>query len=233
MLIGKAGLEKLQSSTVAIFGIGGVGSYAVEALVRSGVGKLILVDHDEVCISNINRQIHAMPQTVGGSKVQLMKERALAINPHAVITCYQEKYTKDTAKKLLKPSYDYVVDAIDMVTSKIDLIIKCQEMNIPIISAMGAANKLSPTQLEVADIYKTTMCPLAKVMRRELKKRGVKKLKVVYSKEAPKKPDQELVHGGAGASRRQTPGSMVFVTAASGLIIASEVVKDLIRYEER
>lgn len=229
MLIGVDGLKKLQESTVAVFGIGGVGSYTVEALARSGVGHLVLIDHDDVCVSNINRQVHATCKTVGKSKAMLMKERVLEINPDCQVTAYQEKYTADNADQLLKPSYDYVVDAIDMVTSKIDLIVRCQEMGIPIMSAMGAANKLDPTKLQVTDIYKTSMCPLAKVMRHELKKRRVKKLKVVFSTEQPVAPNQELVHGGAGAARRQTPGSMVFVTATSGLIIAAEVVKDLVK----
>lgn len=229
MLIGVEGLEKLKKSTIAIFGIGGVGSYTAEALARSGVGHLVLIDHDEVCISNINRQVHATSQTVGQSKVDLMKARILEINPMCKVTAYKEKYTAETAAQLLTVDYDYVVDAIDMVTSKIDLIVRCKEMNIPIISAMGAANKLDPTKLQVADIYKTTMCPLAKVMRHELKKRRVKKLKVVYSTELPVVPNQQLVQGGAGANRRQTPGSMVFVTATSGLIMASEVVRDLLK----
>lgn len=229
MLIGVEGLEKLKKSTIAIFGIGGVGSYTAEALARSGVGHLVLIDHDEVCISNINRQVHATSQTVGKSKVDLMKARILEINPMCKVTAYKEKYTAETAAQLLTVDYDYVVDAIDMVTSKIDLIVRCKEMNIPIISAMGAANKLDPTKLQVADIYKTTMCPLAKVMRHELKKRRVKKLKVVYSTELPVVPNQQLVQGGAGANRRQTPGSMVFVTATSGLIMASEVVRDLLK----
>lgn len=228
MLIGEAGLKKLQESTVAIFGIGGVGSYTVEALARSGVGHLVLIDHDDVCISNINRQIHATSKTVGGSKVELMKARLLEINPACKVTIYQEKYLPETAALLLKPDYDYVVDAIDMVTAKIDLIVRSKEMGLPIISAMGAANKLDPTKLQVADIYKTSMCPLAKVMRHELKKRRVKKLKVVYSTEQPVVPNQALVHGGAGSNRRQTPGSMIFVTGAAGLILAAEVVKDLI-----
>lgn len=228
MLIGETGLRKLKGSKVAVFGIGGVGSYTVEALARSGVGKLVLIDHDEVCVSNINRQIHATSQTVGQSKAELMKARVLEINPDIEVVALQEMYTAETAEKLLDTSYDYVVDAIDMVTSKIDLIQRTKEMGIPIISAMGAANKLDPTKLVVTDLYKTSVCPLAKVMRSELRKRGVKKLKVVYSTEVPIKPNQELVHGGAGASRRQTPGSMVFVTATSGLIIAAEVVKDLL-----
>lgn len=228
MLIGEEGLKKLKGSTVAVFGIGGVGSYTVEGLARSGVGKLILIDHDEVCVSNINRQIHATSKTVGKSKAELMKDRVLEINPAIEVVAYKEMYTAETADKLLSKDYDYVVDAIDMVTSKIDLVCRCKEYNIPIISAMGAANKLDPTKLEVTDIYKTKVCPLAKVMRSELRKRGIKKLKVVYSTEQPIKPDQNLVNGGAGAARRQTPGSMVFVTATSGLIISAEVVRALI-----
>lgn len=229
MLIGQEGLKKLKESTVAVFGIGGVGSYTVEALARSGVGKLILVDHDTVCVSNINRQIHATSQTVGQSKAELMKARVLEINPEIEVTAYQEMYNVETAESLLSKDYDYIVDAIDMVSSKLDLVERAKGMNIPIVSAMGAANKLDPTKLVVTDIYKTSMCPLAKVMRSELRKRGVKKLKVVYSTEQPIKPDQSLVNGGAGASRRQTPGSMVFVTATSGLIIAAEVVNDLLK----
>lgn len=231
MLIGTENLNKLKSSTVAVFGVGGVGSYTVEALARAGVGKLVLIDHDTVCISNINRQIHATSKTVGQSKAALMKARVLEINPEAEVIAYEEMYTAETADKLLSTDYDYVVDAIDMVTAKIDLIVRCKAMNIPIISAMGAANKLDPTKLVVTDIYKTSVCPLAKVMRKELKARHVKKLKVVYSTETPIKPDQNLKHGGAGAGRRQTPGSMCFVTSVSGLIIAGEVVRSLIGYQ--
>ena len=229
MLIGEEGLKKLKESKVAVFGIGGVGSYTVEALARSGVGKLVLVDHDEVCVSNINRQIHATSKTVGQSKAELMKARVLEINPNIEVIAYKEMYTSETASKLLDESYDYVVDAIDMITSKIDLIERTKAMGIPIISAMGAANKLDPTKLVVTDIYKTSMCPLAKVMRSELRKKGIKRLKVVYSTEQPIKPNQNLVHGGAGAGRRQTPGSMVFVTATSGLIIGAEVIRDLLQ----
>ena len=233
MLIGTEGLDKLKASTVAVFGVGGVGSYAVEALARAGVGKLILVDHDTVCISNINRQIHATTKTVGQPKAALMKARVLEINPEAEVIVYEEAYTAQSAEHLLSTEYDYVIDAIDMVTSKIDLIVRCKAMNIPIISAMGAANKLDPTKLVVTDIYKTSMCPLAKVMRKELKARHVKKLKVVYSTEAPIKPDQNLKHGGAGASRRETPGSVSFVPSVSGLIIAGEVVRSLIGYQAK
>ncbi|TCT16166.1 tRNA A37 threonylcarbamoyladenosine dehydratase [Natranaerovirga pectinivora] len=241
MLIGKEGLEKLKNSTVAVFGIGGVGTYAVEGLVRSGVGKLILVDDDDVCLTNINRQLHATRKTIGKPKVEVMKERILTINPKVEVVAYQELYTAETAEKLLSDDYDYVIDAIDMVTSKLDLIERCNNKKIPIISAMGAGNKMNPAMLEVSDIYKTSICPLAKVMRKELKKRAIKKLKVVYSKEAPLTPialegdcktncicpnkDRTCV------TRRQIPGSMSFVPSVSGLIIASEVVKDLIGYK--
>ncbi|MDF2612847.1 MAG: thiF2 [Clostridia bacterium] len=240
MLIGTEGLNKLKNSSVAVFGIGGVGSYTVEALARSGVGKLILVDDDDVCLTNINRQIHASRKTVGKSKVDVMKERVIDINPKIEVVTFRELYNAESADRMLSPDYSYVVDAIDMVTSKIDMIQRCQAMGIPIISAMGAANKLDPTQLEVADIYKTSMCPLAKVMRHELRKRGVKKLKVVYSKEKPIKPID--LGGGCRtqcicsnkdrtcADRRDIPGSVAFVPSVAGLIIAAEVIKDLIGY---
>lgn len=237
MLISTEGLNELKKSSVAVFGIGGVGSYTVEALARSGVGRLILVDDDEICLTNINRQIHATRKTVGRAKVEVMKERVLDINPHIEVITFQELYNTESALRLLSKDYSYVVDAIDMVSSKIDMIERCTQMGIPIISAMGAANKLDPTQLEVSDIYKTSMCPLAKVMRHELKKRHIKKLKVVYSKEKPLKPID--LNGGCKTQcicsnkdrtcleRRQIPGSVAFVPAVSGLILAGEVIKDL------
>lgn len=240
MLIGTEALNKLKSSCVAVFGVGGVGSYVVEALARSGVGKFVLIDDDDVCVSNINRQIHATCDTVGEAKVELMKKRVLSINPEAEVITFRELYTAETADRMLLDEYDYVVDAIDMVTSKIDLIKRCKERNIPIISAMGAANKMDPTQLEVTDIYKTSVCPLAKVMRHELKKLGIKKLKVVYSKEKAIKPIEVIAPSDSNAPKipepgstkvkRQTPGSVAFVPSVSGLIIASEVVKDIIGY---
>lgn len=232
LLLGTEALDKLRQSTVAIFGVGGVGSYTAEALARMGVGKIVLIDHDTICISNINRQVHATMKTVGLYKVDVMKERILDINPKAEVITHKVLYNAETAEALLDSSYDYVVDAIDMVTSKIDLIVRCKEKNLPIISAMGAANKIDPTKLEVTDLSKTIVCPLAKVMRRELKKRGIKKLTVVYSKEQPLKPnklDQNSLEG-AGASRRQTPGSVAFVPSVSGLIIAGEISKTLIGY---
>ncbi|WP_105615722.1 tRNA threonylcarbamoyladenosine dehydratase [Vallitalea okinawensis] len=241
MLIGTEGLNKLKNSTIAIFGIGGVGTYAVEGLARSGVGKFILVDDDEVCLTNINRQIHATRKTVGKPKVEVMKERILSINPKADVETYQELYNAESAERLLRAEYDYVIDAIDMVSAKLDLIQRCKNMQIPIISSMGAGNKLNPTMFEVTDIYKTSYDPLAKVMRSELKKRGIKKLKVVYSKEKPMKPIE--LGGGCKehcicpnkdrtcVERRQIPGSVAFVPSVVGLIISSEVVKDLIGFE--
>ncbi len=223
LLLGKEGMIKLKNSTVAVFGIGGVGSFACEALVRSGLGKIILVDYDIIDISNINRQIHATSSTVGLPKVEVMKKRLLEINPELDIEVYQEKYNDETREKLISTDYDYVIDAIDMITSKIDLITTCKEKNIPIISSMGAGNKLNPTLLEVGDIYSTHTCPLAKVMRRELKRRNIKELKVVWSKEKPKKVNLEKP-----GVRKAVPGSVSFVPSVAGLILASEVVKDLV-----
>lgn len=225
LLIGTEGLEKLKNSTVAIFGIGGVGSFAAEALARSGVYRIVLVDGDDICLTNINRQIHALHSTVGRPKVEIMKVRILDINPEAVVTIYKEFYNSENAEKLLSDDYDYVVDAIDMVNSKLDLIERCKKYNIPIISSMGMGNKLDPTKLEVSDIYDTSICSLAKVMRKQLRKRGIKNLKVVYSKEC---------NGGTGAPGAGAPGtvpvafrSVPFVPAVAGLIMASEVVYDL------
>ncbi|TCK92804.1 tRNA A37 threonylcarbamoyladenosine dehydratase [Natranaerovirga hydrolytica] len=243
MLIGEEGLEKLKNATVAIFGIGGVGTYAVEGLVRSGIGKVILVDDDEICLTNINRQLHATRKTVGKPKVEVMKDRILEINPKVEVTVYQALYNADTANELLSESYDYVIDAIDMVSSKIDLIVRCSQKDIPIISAMGAGNKMNPTMLEVADIYETSMCPLAKVMRKELKRKNIKQLKVVYSKEkalTPKPIDGDCKTNcicpnkdRTCVTRRQIPGSISFVPSVSGLIIASEVIKDIIEYRRK
>ncbi len=244
MLIGAEGIKKLQESKVAVFGIGGVGSFTVEALARCGVGHLVLIDSDDICLTNINRQIHATTQTIGLPKVEVMKERVLEINPQIKVEAYKELYNSDSADRLLSDDYSYVVDAIDMVSAKIDLIVRCKERNIPIISSMGAGNKLNPTMLEVDDLYNTSICPLAKVMRRELRKRGVESLKVVYSKEVPKKPLQlpeecpencTCPNKGKAPSftRRQTPGSVSFVPPVAGLIIASEVVTDIINYNEQ
>ena len=185
LLLGREGLEKLKQSKVAVFGVGGVGSFTVEGLVRAGVGKLVLIDDDCVCLTNINRQLHATRKTVGKPKVEVMKERILEINPQAQVTTFQKFYMPDTAHEMLADDYDYIVDAIDTVTGKIDLVMKAKEKNIPIISCMGAGNKLDPTRFEVTDVFNTSVCPLAKVMRKELKSRGITSLKVVYSKESP------------------------------------------------
>ncbi len=225
ILIGTEALEKLKSSKVAVFGIGGVGTFVVEALARSAVGELVLIDNDDISLTNINRQIHATTKTIGKAKVDVMKERVLEINPDAKVTTYKMLYNADSADELLSDDYDYVVDAIDMVSAKLDLIERCKKRGIPVISAMGAGNKFDPTQLKVSDINDTVMCPLARVMRKELKKRNIKDVKVVYSTEKPVKP---LYLDDGITSRRPTPGTMSFVPSSSGLIIASEVVKDLL-----
>ena len=240
ILIGKEGLDKLKNSTVAVFGIGGVGSYVVEGLVRSGVGHFVLVDDDSICITNINRQIHATTKTIGQAKVDVMKQRILEINPQAEVVTYKCFYLPGKSDDLIRDDYDYIVDAVDTVTAKIDLVVQSQKRDIPIISCMGAGNKLDPTKFQVADIYKTTMDPLSKVMRRELRQRGIKRLKVVYSTEEPLKPSESeeksrdnnnICSGGDESnhiSRRQVPGSISFVPSVAGLIIAGEVIKDII-----
>ncbi len=227
MLLGEEGIDSLNNKRVAIFGIGGVGGYVAEALARSGVGALDLIDNDTVCESNINRQIIATYDTLGKYKVDVMKERIASINKDCCVRGYTTFYLPEKADEFSFAEYDYVVDAIDTVTAKIDLALRLEQMNIMHISSMGTGNKLNPTMLEVTDIYKTSVCPLAKVMRRELKHRGVKKLKVVYSKEDPISP---LAIGTQEATtRRGTPGSTAFVPATAGLIIASEVIKDLLK----
>lgn len=241
LLIGKAALDKLGQSRVAIFGIGGVGSYAVEGLVRSGVGKLVLVDDDCVCLTNINRQLHATRKTVGKPKVEVMRERILDINPRVEVEIYQRFYMPDQAEELVRSDYDYIIDAIDTVTAKIDLVVQAYKKGIPIISCMGAGNKLDPSRFEISDIYETSVCPLAKVMRRELRKREIPALKVVYSKEEPLTPMENeesscstncICPKGSTRTctiRRQIPGSIAFVPSVAGLLIAGEVVKDLIK----
>ena len=239
LLIGKEALERLSKAHVAVFGIGGVGGYVVEALVRSGIGAYDLIDDDKVCLTNLNRQIIATRDTIGRHKVEVMRERILSINSDAEVTTHRCFYLPDTARDFDFSSYDYVVDAVDTVTAKLEIVMRAKESNIPVISCMGVGNKLNPTQLEIADIYKTSVCPLAKVMRRELRKRGVDKLKVLYSKEEPITPldDSEdtcrehcVCPPGTTrkcTQRRAIPGSISFVPSAAGLIIASEVVKDL------
>lgn len=240
LLIGKAGIDKLQNSKVAIFGIGGVGSFVVEGLVRAGVGNFILVDDDKVCLTNLNRQLIATRKTVGKFKVEVAKERILEINPNANVEIYQEFFMPDS-KEILDEKVDYIVDAVDTVTAKIELVIRANKLNIPIISCMGTGNKLDPTQFEVTDIYKTSMCPLAKVMRKELRARGIKELKVVYSKEEQIKPDETLECSCKTGcicppetvrkctARNQVPGSISFVPSVAGLIMAGEVIKDIIK----
>lgn len=219
LLLGAAAIEKLANSRVAVFGIGGVGGYAVEALARSGVGALDLIDNDKVCLSNINRQIIATHSTVGKYKVDVAKARIADINPNATISTYKTFYMPEIAHDFDFSKYDYIIDAIDTVTAKLDLAVRATSLGIPIISSMGAGNKLDPTAFEVADIYKTSVCPLAKVMRYELRKRGIKKLKVVYSKEPPVS---------ASKDSGRTPASCAFVPSVVGLIMAGEVIKDLI-----
>ena len=240
LLLGKEGLEKLASARVAVFGIGGVGGYAVEALARSGVGALDLIDDDRVCITNINRQLHATRKTVGKYKVDVAAERVAEINPNCVVRTFKTFYMPDTEGEFDFHEYDYVIDAIDTVTGKLSLVRNANECGTPIISSMGAGNKLDPTAFEVADIYKTSVCPLARTMRRELKKLGIKKLKVVYSKEEPIRPSEDAEISCKNhcvcppgtvrkcTVRRDIPGSTAFVPSVVGLIIAGEVVKDLI-----
>ena len=227
LLLGKEKMEKLAAARVCIFGIGGVGGYVAEALARSGVGHLELVDNDVVCLSNLNRQIIATHETVGRYKVDVMKERILSINPAAEVTVHKCFYLPETRAQFDFTNYDYVVDAIDTVAGKIALVLQAEESGTPVISSMGAGNKLDPAAFQVADIYQTSVCPLAKVMRRELKRRGVKKLKVVYSKEQPVavQNDEESL---LSSPRRSIPGSVAFVPSVAGLIIAGEVVKDLV-----
>ena len=213
-LLGEQAMEKLKKARVAVFGIGGVGGHVVEALVRSGVGAVEIVDSDKVCLSNLNRQIIATESSIGKYKVDVMKERILDINPEAVVNVHKCFYLPETKDEFDFSQYSYVVDAVDTVTAKIQLVMEAAEAGVPIISSMGAGNKLDPTAFQVADIYKTSVCPLAKVMRRELKKRGIKKLKVVYSREQP-------------VVKNAVPASVAFVPSVVGLIIAGEVIKDL------
>lgn len=241
LLLGKEAMEKLNNSKVAIFGIGGVGGYTAEALVRSGVGTLDLIDDDKVCLTNINRQIFATRKTVGKYKVNVAEERLHDINPDVIINTHKTFYMPDTAEQFDFSQYDYIVDAIDTVTGKITLVVNADKSGTPIISSMGAGNRLDASAFEVADIYSTSVCPLARVMRTELRKRKIKSLKVVYSKEKPITPVDDMAisckqhcicpPGTARkcTQRRQVPGSTAFVPSVVGLIIAGEVVKDLIR----
>ena len=224
LLVGEDNIQKLNQAHVIVFGVGGVGGYVVEALVRSSIGHITIVDNDVVSLSNLNRQIIATQETIGQKKVDVMKKRILSIHPECDVTTLDMFYLPETADQIDLSQYDYVVDAIDTITSKIELAVRCDQ-KIPLISSMGTGNKMNPALLQVSDIYKTSVCPLAKVMRRELKKRRVKHLKVVYSQELPMKPfaSDEITH------KRTIPGSTAFVPSSAGLLIASEVVKDLLK----
>ena len=239
LLLGKETMEKLKQSRVAVFGVGGVGGYVCEALVRSGVGAFDLIDDDKVCLTNLNRQIIATRNTVGQYKVDVMKDRILSINPDAQVRTHKCFFLPENADEFPFEEYDYIVDAVDTVTAKITLIMKAEEKHVPGISSMGAGNKLDASAFRVADIYKTKVCPLARVMRRELKKRGIKKLKVVYSEEKPTRPMEDMASScrnhcicPSGAQhkcteRRDIPGSVAYVPSVAGLILAGEVIKDL------
>lgn len=242
LLAGHSGIQRLARSHVAVFGIGGVGGYAVEALARSGIGSLDLIDHDRVSLTNLNRQIIALHSTIGKYKADVAKERIADINPKAVVRAYKVFYMPDTAELFDFTEYDYIVDAIDTVTGKLALIERAKEAGTPVISSMGAGNKIDPSAFQVADIYETSVCPLAKVMRRELKKRGISSLKVVYSKEEPLVPlsaehvaDADGTRDGSkeGVRQKAVPGSYAFVPSAAGLILAGEVVRDLLDAQSR
>ena len=241
LLIGKEGIEKLNKSKVAIFGLGGVGSFVVEGLVRAGVENFVLIDDDKICLTNLNRQIIATRKTIGKYKVEAEKERILEINPNANVEIYQEFFMPDSNTKIIQKDLTYVIDCIDTVTAKIEIIKQCTEIGVPVISTLGTGNKLDPSKFEITDIYKTSVCPLAKVMRKELRKRNIEKLKVIYSKEEPIKPEQTSESSCKtnciclpGTKRKcsirnQVPGSISFVPSVAGLMIAGEVVRDIIK----
>lgn len=241
LMLGKQAMDRLAASTVAVFGIGGVGTFAVEALCRSGVGHFVLVDDDLICLTNLNRQIHATHSTVGQPKVEAMKHRILDINPKAQVETHKRFYLPDCAQELVRSDYDYIIDAMDTVKAKLDLIINAKRLGIPIISCMGAGNKLDPTRFEIADIYQTSVCPLARVMRTELRRRGVENCKVLYSREVPRTPAMTgdlscakhcVCPKGTARTctiRRQIPASISFVPSVAGLIIGGEAIKDLIK----
>ena len=240
LLIGKEGIEKLNKAKVAIFGLGGVGSFVVEGLVRAGVQNFVLVDDDKICLTNLNRQIIATRKTVGKYKVEVARDRILEINPNANVEIFQEFYMPGSNSNILTEDLTYVVDCIDTVTAKIELVVNCKKLGIPIISAMGTGNKLDPSRFEITDIYKTSICPLAKVMRKELRKRNIESLKVIYSKEEPIKPDDNsessckkncICPPGTARKctiRNQVPGGISFVPSVAGLMIAGEIVREII-----
>ena len=230
LLLGKESMERLANARVAVFGVGGVGGYTVEALVRSGVGTIDLIDDDKVCLTNLNRQVIATRKTVGQYKADVMKKRILEINPNAVVHVHKCFFLPENSDEFDFSQYSYVVDAVDTVTAKLELVVRAKEAGVPVISSMGAGNKLDPTRFEVTDIYQTSVCPLARVMRRELKARGIQDLKVVYSREEAQKPEKSLMTEEDSASRRRSiPGSVSFVPSVAGLIAAGEVIRDLIK----
>ena len=243
LLIGKEGIEKLNNAKVAIFGLGGVGSFVVEGLVRAGVQNFILVDDDKICLTNLNRQIIATRKTIGKYKVDVAKERILEINPSASVEIYQEFFMPESNTKIIKEDLTYVIDCIDTVTAKIEIVKQCKEEGVPVISALGTGNKLDPSKFEITDVYKTSVCPLAKVMRKELRKRKIENLKVIYSKEEPIKPEETSESScktncicPPGTKRKcsirnQVPGSISFVPSVAGLMIAGEVVRDILKGE--
>lgn len=227
MLIGKEVVQKLEKAKVAVFGIGGVGSFVVEGLTRAGIGNLVLIDPDDISITNLNRQIHATHRTIGESKVEVMRQRILGINPDANVEIYKGNEFEDGEENIINSSFSYIVDAVDTVTTKIKLVEKAKKENVSIISCMGTGNKLDPSKFEITDIYKTTVCPLAKVMRKELRKRNIQDLKVLYSKEEPIKVDTDIEESNLDR-KKLVPGSISFVPSVAGLMIAGEVIKDII-----
>lgn len=239
LIIGAGGLGKLSHSKVIVFGVGGVGSYTVEALARAGIGELVMVDYDDICLTNVNRQLHALHSTVGEAKVEVMKKRVLDINPGIKVSAAKEFFAQESADKFLTPDVTYVVDAIDTVSSKISLVVECKRRGIPIICSMGAGNKLDPGAFKVADIAETQICPLAKAMRKMLRKQGIERgVKVVYSPEVPLEPDKAFVdckvncicpnQDGHCTKKRKIPGSISFVPSVVGLIMAGVVVNDIL-----
>ena len=227
MLIGKEAIQKLEKAKVAVFGIGGVGSFVVEGLTRAGVGKLVLIDPDDISVTNLNRQIHATHRTIGESKVEVMRQRILDINPDANVEIYKGTEFEDGEENIINSSFSYIVDAVDTVTTKIKLIEKAKKENVSIISCMGTGNKLKPSKFEITDIYKTTVCPLSKVMRKELRKRNIQDLKVLYSKEEPIKVDTNIEESNLDR-KKSVPGSISFVPSVAGLMIAGEAIKDIL-----
>lgn len=228
LLIGKSGLDKLKNSKVMVFGVGGVGSYTVECLARAGVGNIIIVDNDTIAVSNLNRQVHATLETIGRIKVEVEKERILSINKECNVVCHKVFVLENNLDEIIDDDVDYIVDAIDTVSTKIALAKYCEDKSIKLISSMGTGNKLDPTKFVISDIYKTKVCPLAKVMRHELRKRGVKKLKVLYSEEVPIKLENTNKKELDGKRKKQTPGSISFVPPVAGMIIGGEVIKDIL-----